>query len=82
MFFASSALYPLWLVQQSSPTLFEVCRANPFTYGIELVRFALYHEVDWLALAVVVASAVLFTVGAVLAYDPARGLLILRRGDN
>ncbi len=78
MFFASSALYPLWLVQQSSPLLFDVCRANPFTYGIELVRFALYQEIDWMSLAVVVGSAVLFTVGAILAYDPARGLLILR----
>ena len=82
MFFASSALYPLWLVQQSSPLLFDVCRANPFTYGIELVRFALYLEVNWVSLAVVVGCTILFTVGAILAYDPARGLLILRRGDT
>jgi ABC-2 type transport system permease protein len=82
MFFASSALYPLWLVQQSSPLLFDVCRANPFTYGIELVRFALYLEINWLSLAVVVGCTILFTVAAILAYDPARGLLILRRGDN
>jgi len=82
MFFASSALYPLWLVQQSSPLLFDVCRVNPFTSGIELVRFALYREIDWISLTVVVGSGVLFTVGAILAYDPARGLLILRRGDN
>jgi ABC-2 type transport system permease protein len=82
MFFASSALYPLWLVQQSSPLLFDVCRANPFTYGIELVRFALYQDINWLPLGVVAGCAVLFTVGAILAYDPARGLLVLRgRGD-
>ncbi len=80
MFFASSALYPLWLVQQSSPLLYDVCRVNPFTYGIELVRFALYMEVDWTALAVVVAMTVAFTATAIFAYDPARGLLVRRGG--
>jgi hypothetical protein len=35
-----------------------------------------------MSLAVVVGSAVVFTVGAILAYDPARGMLILRRGDT
>ena len=69
-------------MQQSSPLLFNVCRANPFTYGIELVRFALYQEIDWMSLAVVVGTAIVFTVGAILACDPARGLLILRRGDT
>ena len=40
MFFASSALYPLWLVQQSSPVVYFICRLNPFTYAVELIRFA------------------------------------------
>jgi ABC-2 type transport system permease protein len=79
MFFASSALYPLWLVQQSSPVVYTICRLNPFTYAIELIRFALYLEVNWTALAVVASMTVLFTAGAILAYDPARGL-IARRG--
>jgi ABC-2 type transport system permease protein len=80
MFFASSALYPLWLVQQSSPIVFDICQANPFTYGVELIRFALYLQVNWLALAVVACMAVLFTAAAILAYDPARGLLVRRGG--
>lgn len=79
MFFASSALYPLWQVQQSSPILYDVCLANPFTYGIELIRFALYEQVNVPALCVVVGMIVLFTTAAILAYDPARGLLV-RRG--
>ncbi len=79
MFFASSALYPLWLVQQSSPVVYTICRLNPFTYAIELIRFALYLEINWTALAVVASMTVLFTAGAILAYDPARGL-IARRG--
>src|SRR5277367_6633040 len=41
MFFASSALYPLWRVQEGSPWLATVCRLNPFTYSVELIRFAL-----------------------------------------
>lgn len=80
MFFASSALYPLWQVQQSSPILYDVCWANPFTYGVELIRFALYAQVDWLPLGVVLAMILLFTAAAILAYDPARGLLVRRGG--
>src|SRR3954451_7407768 len=32
MFFASSALYPLWRVQEASPLLYYVCIFNPFTH--------------------------------------------------
>ena len=80
MFFASSALYPLWQVQQSSPMLYDVCLANPFTYCIELIRFALYLQINWQALGVVVGMIVIFTAGAILAYDPARGLMVRRGG--
>jgi ABC-2 type transport system permease protein len=80
MFFASSALYPLWLVQQSSPFVYTICRLNPFTYAIELIRFALYERIDWVSLAVVAAMTLLFTTGAIIAYDPARGLIARRGG--
>ena len=40
MFFASSALYPLWRVQESSPLLYYICQCNPFTHATELIRFA------------------------------------------
>jgi ABC-2 type transport system permease protein len=78
MFFASSALYPLWLVQQSSPVVYDVCMLNPFTYAVELIRFALYGEVEWMSLGIVFACTVVFTLGAILAYDPSRGLLVRR----
>jgi ABC-2 type transport system permease protein len=81
MFFASSALYPLWQVQQSSPLLAYVCQLNPFTYAVELTRFALYAKINWSALAVVVGCTLVFMVAAVIAYDPARGL-ISRRGTG
>ena len=82
MFFASSALYPLWLVQQSSPLVYMVCRFNPFTYAVELIRFALYAKLDITSLAVVLGMTVLFTLGAILAYDPSRGLIGRRGGGG
>lgn len=45
MFFASSALYPLWRIRESSPLLYEICRFNPFTYCVELIRFGLYGQI-------------------------------------
>jgi ABC-2 type transport system permease protein len=79
MFFASSALYPLWRVQETSPILYLVCQLNPFTYAVELIRFALYLQVDLLSLVVVLGCTMAFLAGALLAYDPAKGL-IGRRG--
>ena len=80
MFFASSALYPLWLVQQSSPVVYFICRLNPFTYAVELIRFSLYGKFDILSLAVVASVTTVFTIGAIVAYDPARGLMVRRGG--
>ena len=78
LFFASSALYPLWQVQQSSPILYQVCLLNPFTYTVEFDRFCLYWTWNPTALAVVLACTVVFTAAAILAYDPARGLMARR----
>ena len=78
MFFASSALYPLWRVQEGSPTLYYVCAANPFTHATELIRFALYGQINWVSLAVVLGCTALFMIGAIMAYDPSRGLLARR----
>lgn len=81
MFFASSALYPLWRVQESSPALYYVCQLNPFTHAVELIRFALYLQINWVSLAVVAGCTAVFMLGAVMAYDPSRGLLA-RRGEG
>jgi ABC-2 type transport system permease protein len=80
LFFASSALYPLWQVQQSSPLLYQACQLNPFTYTVELIRFSLYSTMNLTALAVVAGCTVAFTAAAILAYDPARGLMARRQG--
>jgi ABC-2 type transport system permease protein len=74
MFFASSALYPLWRVRESSPLLFHICEFNPFTHAVELIRFALYGQINAFALIVVCACTAVFMIGAILAYEPSRGL--------
>jgi ABC-2 type transport system permease protein len=80
MFFASSALYPLWRIKESSPLLYEICRANPFTYAVELIRFALYAQVEPVSLAVVLGFTAVFLAAAIFAYNPSKGLLA-RRGE-
>jgi ABC-2 type transport system permease protein len=80
MFFASSALYPLWRVREGSPWLAFVCELNPFTYAVELIRFALYGQINPLALAVVLGAAIVFLSAAIVAYDPSRGMLMRREG--
>lgn len=46
MFFLSSALYPLWRLRESGGVtaefLYWAAMVNPFTYAVELVRFAAY----------------------------------------
>jgi ABC-2 type transport system permease protein len=80
MFFASSALYPLWRIKESSPLLYEICRANPFTHAVELIRFALYGQIEPVSLAIVLGCIVLFLAAAIYAYNPSKGLLG-RRGE-
>src|SRR3974377_786430 len=57
MFFFSSALYPLWRLREGgSEMLYYVSVANPFTYAVELIRFALYGEFDAVSAAGVVGE--------------------------
>ncbi|MCI5085899.1 MAG: ABC transporter permease [Pseudomonadota bacterium] len=79
MFFLSSALYPLWKMAESSPLLHDICAVNPFTHGVELIRFALYLDLNLPALGWTVLAAVGFLILAMWGYDPARGL-IRRKG--
>jgi ABC-2 type transport system permease protein len=75
MFFASSALYPLWRIKESSPLLYEICRVNPFTHVVELIRFALYGQIEQASLAIVIGFAAVFLAMAMYAYNPSKGLL-------
>ncbi len=82
MFFASSALYPLWKMRESSPALFHICSWNPFTHAVELVRFAFYGQVSLLSLGVVVAYLFVFLALAIYGYDPSRGIIARRGGPG
>jgi ABC-2 type transport system permease protein len=82
MFFASSALYPLWRIRESSEPLYLVCLANPFTHAVELVRHALYGSFEPTAFTVAAATTVAFFILAALAYDPGRGLMARRGGPK
>jgi ABC-2 type transport system permease protein len=79
MFFLSSALYPLWKMAESSPLLRDICAVNPFTHAVELTRFALYQQFNATALLWVAVSFAVFMAGALIGYDPARGLQRLRK---
>jgi ABC-2 type transport system permease protein len=75
MFFASSALYPLWKIRDTSPPLYWICQFNPFSHAVELIRFALYGQMHWLSFCIVGACAIVFLGAAVIGYDPLRGFM-------
>jgi len=82
MFFASSALYPLWRIREASETLYVICLANPFTHAVELVRHALYDSFEPVSASVVLGTTLAFFVLAVLAYDPGHGTIARRGGPK
>ena len=74
MYFLSTALYPLWKLEESGATwVYRVAQVNPFTHAVEWIRFALYGQDPGLAPWVVLATlAACFTL-ACWGYDPQRG---------
>lgn len=74
MFFLSTALYPLWRMAESSTVLRDICAINPFSHVVEMVRFALYLEINGPAIGSSLLWAAGLTALAVWGYDPGRGL--------
>ncbi len=79
MFFASTALYPLWRLDEVNPALGLLAQANPFTHAVELIRFALYLRFEPVACAACILGLAGFLGLAVQGYDPGRGFWA-RRG--
>ena len=77
MFFASSALYPLWRMRESSLLLYQISASNPFSHAVELIRFALYGQLEPNALLLTCGWSVLFLAGALFGYNPQRGFVAL-----
>jgi ABC-2 type transport system permease protein len=75
MFFASSALYPLWRMKESSLLLYRISAGNPFTQAVELIRFALYGQIELTALGLTCLWTIGFLVIAMYGYNPARGFM-------
>ncbi len=76
MFFISTALYPLWKLEESGANVvYQLARINPFTHAVEIIRFAFYGQTNALSLAIVVVTLILFFALAVVGYDPQRGML-------
>jgi ABC-2 type transport system permease protein len=74
MFFLSTALYPLWKLQESGAWIVHgLAQFNPFTHAVEAMRFALYGQALGMSLAVVVGCTVAFFALALWGYDPQRG---------
>lgn len=80
MFFISSALYPLWKMRESSELLYYLCAFNPFTHGVEMIRFALYGRFNSEASGWVLIATAIFLGFALWGYKPGRGLAPKRGG--
>ncbi len=84
MYFMSTALYPLWKLEESGARwVYEIARFNPFTHAVEWMRFALYGKDPGLAPYVVVGTLALCFALASWGYDPQRGFgQLAKRGGG
>jgi ABC-2 type transport system permease protein len=74
MFFISSALYPLWKLEESGAWwLLKLAEFNPFTHAVEAIRYASVGQFHGLSWAVVLGCGTVFFVLALWGYDPQRG---------
>jgi ABC-2 type transport system permease protein len=84
MYFMSTALYPLWKLEESGAQwVYRIAQVNPFTHAVEWLRFALYGKDPGLAPWVVLGTlAACFTLAA-WGYDPQRGFgQLTKRGGG
>ncbi len=80
MFFMSTALYPLWRMQENAPHIASLVVWNPFTYAVELIRFALYQQLEPMALLWVGVCTAVFFVLSLWGYDPRKSFLRAKIG--
>ncbi|WP_272947464.1 ABC transporter permease [Variovorax sp. JS1663] len=74
MYFLSTALYPLWKLEESGATwVYRAVQCNPFTHAVEWIRFALYGKDPGAAPLVVCATLLACFALACWGYDPRRG---------
>jgi ABC-2 type transport system permease protein len=74
MYFMSTALYPLWKLEESGASwVYQIARFNPFTHAVEWMRFALYGKDAGISPYVVLGMLFLCFALASWGYDPQRG---------
>ena len=82
MFFLSTALYPLWKIQESSELLYRLSQYNPFTHAVELIRFALYGQFNPTACGVTLTALAVFLTLAIIGYNPSKGMMQRKGGPS
>jgi len=82
LFFLSTALYPLWKLQESSELLYILARYNPFSAAIELIRFALYGQFNIQAGLSVLITLSLLMASAIYGYNPSQGFMQRKGNPN
>jgi ABC-2 type transport system permease protein len=82
LFFMSTALYPLWKIKESSELLFTLAQYNPFSQAVELIRFALYEQLNLQALLFTAVAFLIFMSAAIVGYNPSRGMMVKKGGGG
>ena len=75
MFFMSTALYPLWKLQESSAWLYKLAEYNPFSQAIEFLRFAMYAQFNQQGFIYTAVAFALFFILAIIGYNPSKGMM-------
>jgi len=84
MYFISTALYPLWKLEESgSQWVYQIARFSPFTHAVEWIRFATYNKDPGMSPWIVLGTLALCFGLACRGYDPQRGFGALsKRGGG
>ena len=82
MYFMSTALYPLWKLEESGAQwVYQIARFNPFTHAVEWMRFAIYDKDPGLSPWIVLGTLAVCFGLACIGYDPQRGFgALTKRG--
>jgi ABC-2 type transport system permease protein len=82
MYFMSTALYPLWKLEESGAQwVYQIARFNPFTHAVEWMRFAIYDKDPGLSPWIVLSTLTICFGLACIGYDPQRGFgALTKRG--
>ena len=80
MYFMSTALYPLWKLEESGAVwVWWVAKINPFTHAVEWLRFAMYGKDAGISPWIVLGTLSVCFALAAWGYAPQRGFGALRK---